>query len=301
MKKVVLLLALLLSACNYRVEEHDNDNRPIGKGDTAFPIHFPQAASLNVNPATDNGIFYHGGPIITGTVNVYLIWYGNWTGNTAPSILTNLMTNIGGSPYFNTNTTYYNSNQAHVSNSVFLNGQSSDNYSQGTSLNDSKIETIVSDAISQDKLPLDDNGVYFVITSADVNETSGFCTEYCGWHTYGYIGGKTLKYAFIGDGDFCPDLGSCEQQQNSPNGNPAADGMASVMAHELEEATTDPMLDAWYDKDTSGECADKCAWSFGATYETTSGAAANMRLGNMDYLIQQNWVNAVGGYCDIKY
>src|SRR5437868_1286083 len=30
-----------------------------------------------------NGISYRGGPVMLGTVNVYFIWYGNWSGNTA--------------------------------------------------------------------------------------------------------------------------------------------------------------------------------------------------------------------------
>jgi len=28
---------------------------------------------------TGNGINYHGGPVIKGTMNAYFIWYGNWT------------------------------------------------------------------------------------------------------------------------------------------------------------------------------------------------------------------------------
>jgi hypothetical protein len=35
------------------------------------------------------------------------------------------------------------------------------------------------------------------------------------------------------------------------------------------------------------ENADKCAWTFGSTYITGSGAKANMKLGAYDYLIQQ--------------
>ena len=76
--------------------------------------------------------------------------------------------------------------------------------------------------------------------------------------------------------------------------------MASIIAHEAEETTTDPDLDAWYD--TSGmENADKCAWTFGTVYKTSNGAYANMLLGGKDYLIQRNWVNASGGYCAISY
>ena len=47
---------------------------------------------------------------------------------------------------------------------------------------------------------------------------------------------------------------------------------------------------------------DKCAWTFGATYSSGSnGAVANVRLGSRDFLIQQNWVNAYGGYCALGY
>jgi hypothetical protein len=67
----------------------------------------------------------------------------------------------------------------------------------------------------------------------------------------------------------------------------------------MEEATTDPDLNAWYDR-RGYENADKCAWTFGTTY-SSGGADANVHLGSRDYLIQQNWVNASGGYCAMSY
>ena len=67
----------------------------------------------------DNGITDHGGPVMLGTtVNVYYIWYGNWAGNTATTILTDLAQNLGGSPYYNINTTYTDAAGTHVSNSL---------------------------------------------------------------------------------------------------------------------------------------------------------------------------------------
>ncbi len=74
--------------------------------------------------------------------------------------------------------------------------------------------------------------------------------------------------------------------------------MASIIAHELEEAVTDPDLNAWYDH-RGAENADKCAWTFGSTY-TANGAYANMQLGSRNYLIQQQWVNASGGFCALS-
>jgi hypothetical protein len=253
----------------------------------------PGEASNRAKPGS-NGINYHGGPLMLGTNHIYYIWYGNWSGNTATTILQDLANSIGGSPYFNINTTYYNGSNVHVSNSVTFGGSTTDNYSQGTSLSDSAIQAVVASALTSGRLAYDTSGIYFVLTSADVTASSGFCTQYCGWHTYGTINGFNIKYSFVGNPDRCPS--ACEAQTTGPNGNAGADGMASIIAHELEEAVTDPNLNAWYD--TRGrENADKCAWTFGTTFPTGNGSVYNMTLGARNYLIQQNWVNASGGFC----
>jgi len=216
--------------------------------------------------------------------------------------LTDLAGSIGGSLYFNINTTYYDGSAHYVSGQVQYAGSTTDNYSQGNSLSDAQIQAIVSSAITRTpsspaRLPKDTNAVYFVLTSADVPASSGFCTQYCRWHTHSTISGLDIEYAFVGNPDRCPS--SCEQQTTGPNGNAGADGMASIIARELEEATTDPDLNAWYDR-RGYENADKCAWTFGTTYKTSNNALANMKLGTRDYLIQQNWVNASGGYFALK-
>jgi hypothetical protein len=206
--------------------------------------------------------------------------------------------NIGGSSYFNINTTYYDANNVKVPNKVNYAGNTTTAYPYGTSLSDSQIQQVVSNAITSGALPKDTKGVYFVLTSSDVTASSGFCTQYCGWHTHGTIGGVDIKYSFVGNPDRCPS--ACEDQTTSPNGNAGADGMASIISHELEEATTDPDLNAWYD--TRGyENADKCAWTFGTTSTASNGSKYNVTWGNRNYLIQRNWVNASGGYCSMSY
>jgi hypothetical protein len=272
----------------------DNDTIPTGRGVGVFnKFQKPDGQGKPTGGGT-NGISYHGGPVMLGQVHAYYIWYGNWAGNSATTILTDLASNLGGSPYWNINTTYKNGANQFISNSFTYAGSTTDAYSLGTALTDANIQTIVSSAISANKLPKDTNGLYFVLTSADVNATSGFCTQYCGWHTHGTIAGSDIKYSFVGNPDRCP--ASCAAQTTSPNGNAGADGMASIIAHEAEEATTDPDLNAWYDT-RGAENADKCAWTFGTTYSASGGGLANMKLGTRDYYIQQNWVNASGGFC----
>jgi hypothetical protein len=270
--------------------------KPTGKG---FAVRDDAPAALNgvqSAAAAAGQIAYHGGPVMTSTsgVNVYLIWYGSWSGNTGLQIIPDFVTNESGSPYYAINTTYYDASKNFVQNLITLSGQANDNYSQGTSLTDAKIKTIVSSAISSGALPLDSNAVYFVLTSQDVNETSGFCTQYCGWHTHGSISSTDVKYAFVGNAARC--ITACAAQSTSPNGNPGVDGMVSVIAHELEEAVTDPDLNAWYFS-SGNENADQCAWTFGTEYTAPNGSKANMHLGSRDYLVQQNWIRATRGKC----
>jgi hypothetical protein len=244
---------------------------------------------------SNNGILYHGGPVMLGTTHVYLIFYGNWTSSSATTILPDWAANVGGSPYFNTNTTYSDGSNHSISNSATFGGAIFDNYSRGSALDDNGVGAVVSTAIGNGSLPLDAHGVYFVLTSSDVAETSGFCTQYCGWHGFETVQSVPIKYSFVGDSTACPF--SCEGVPgNAPNGNEGADGMASIMAHELNESVTDPELDAWYDSN-GNEVGDLCSWIYGSTYTTGNNSVANVHLGARDFLLQENWVNAGGGYC----
>jgi hypothetical protein len=245
---------------------------------------------------------YYGGPVIT-TPTIYIIWYGNWnqTNNTdTPSgqqIVTDWAANIGSSDHFRINATY---TQKPVSGTA-LYGQDY-NYSAGggsittTSLTDANILGIVNESINKGGVPYNPNGVYLVVTSSNVNESSGFCTNYCGWHTSGSATQGKVRYGFVGNAARC--LSSCAAQSTSPNGNPGIDGAISVLTHELEEATTDPdPRTGWVDA-RGQENADKCAWTFGATYAAPGGGYANMHIGARDYLIQRNlWFGGNGWFC----
>jgi hypothetical protein len=276
---------------------------PSGKG---YAIS-PDGGVVPQSQIAGYGINYHGGPVMkakTG-VNVYVIWYGDWAaqgGPNAKAIVQDLLVGTSGSPYYGINTTYYmtsDTKKNRVKNKVNLMGQVDDvAKSLGSALTDANIRTLVSNALTAGTLPKDANGLYFVLTTKDVNETSGFCTQYCGWHTHASILSTDIKYSFVGDAARC--ISSCAAQTTkSPNNNPGVDGMASVILHELEETTSDPDLNAWWDN-SGAENADKCAWTFGTTYDPGNGSMANMKLGARDFLIQRNWVNAPpSGRCDL--
>jgi hypothetical protein len=260
------------------------------------PVHTdaPTAGSTGSLSPISN----HGGPVM-GSVNVYIIWYGNWNqanNSDTPAgqqLVRTFLSNVGGSLYFKINTTYPG-----VTGNVTLKNETTDTGSQGTRLSDQKVANVVSNAISSGKLPSDPSGVYFVLTSSEISESSGFCTRYCGWHTYGTLAGTAIKYSFVGNANRC--LNACSAQMVSPNGNAGVDAMISVVAHELEEAATDPQLNAWYDS-SGAENADKCAWTFGgAQTQASNGSYYNMTIGGLNFLIQRN-LDATDNKCYVSY
>src|SRR5258708_24325535 len=159
--------ALMLLACSSApMEETNSVQQPFELAPHALRLK----DSKPTGGTSGTTIIYYGGPLMLGTVHSYLIWYGNWSGNTATTIIPSFVSSLGGSPYFDINTTYYDASNNHVSGNVVISGQTNDSYSQGSSLTDSSVQMIVSHAITNGSLPLDSNGVYFVLTSADVSE-----------------------------------------------------------------------------------------------------------------------------------
>ncbi|CAF4448357.1 unnamed protein product, partial [Rotaria sp. Silwood2] len=216
--------------------------------------------AARINRAT-NPILYHKGPVMINST-AYVIWYGNWAGNTGVALIEYFLQNIGTHPWWYM-TTEYNQTAG-----IVFGKSTTDNYSQGKTLTDARVLTIVKSAIISGRLPNDTNGIYFVLTAGDVSETSGFCTQYCGWHSYDPA--SKLKFSFVGNpATKCPK--GCSPQPLSPNNNLGADAMISVIAHEATEAVTDPALNAWYDA-SGQENADKCAWTFGNTSTASNGA-----------------------------
>src|SRR5262249_13818931 len=158
--------------------------------------------------------------------------------------------NIGASPHWGINTTYYDTTGNHVLNSVAYGGLWYDKYySQGKALDEGKVRKIVQSTIDGNQLPSNTNAIDMVLAAQDVSESNSWgmlCGttkgDYCGYHDHS-VGGTDLKFAFIGNSSRC--AAQCMASANwfvSPNSNLPADGMITVMTHELEETITDPDL-----------------------------------------------------------
>jgi len=273
----------------------------------------PPAGSTSANRYP---ITYHNGPVMTGVSKIVVIWYGNWNqsnGTDTPAgqqIILDALYGLSAAPA--TGMTNYAGVTTGASSSLGLYTQSGGasvtaissptvvQYTQPTSatygsytLTDATVQSLVAAYASTAPDP---NAIYLVLSSSDIGESSGFLTAYCGWHTYSTVGSTTVKYGFIGNPN--KTLAACNVNTAgaSPNGNPAVDAMISVIAHELEETSTDPLLNAWYNRQQY-EDGDMCAWTFGAapklvssTDPTRNGSYYNVTLPTATAGVSRNYL-----------
>ena len=284
----------------------------------------PPAGSTAANRSP---ITYHNGPVMTALSKIVVIWYGNWAQPTGTDtaagqqIIRDALFGLSAPP--STGFTNYTGITTGASSGLGVYTQTGGSavaqvssptlieYPQpisaaygGYVLTDASVQALVTSFASSAPDP---NAIYLVLSSSDVSESSGFLTAYCGWHTYTTVGSTAVKYGFIGNPNKTLTACNVNTAGVSPNDNPAVDAMVSVIAHELEETVTDPLINGWYNR-SQAENGDMCAWTFGnAQTKLANGSYYNVTLptyggGSRHYLIQRAlartsskcYVNATG-------
>lgn len=133
--------------------------------------------------------------------------------------------------------------------------------------------------------------LYLIYTPDGENTcwNTGSCSysQYCGWHTATTRNNQKVIFAHMPYGG---RPGCSFSSSESPNNFPAADVVASVTSHEIAEAITDPLLNAWYDAD-GNENGDKCAWQYGSVTFPGRPGKPNQLWGGYPFRMQQEWSN----------
>jgi hypothetical protein len=315
----------------------------------------PPPGSFDLLTPFSGAIQYQNGPVLTQPTHIYAIWYGAWQNSTTPPILEDLLSSVGNSSYFTTDTVYYqlgnpialnkfpdagnmdagvttmrgflrsinrpaprnllleagmpeagdeagsdvgtDAEKHYVSSDITLITNYMVGYPNGATLYDSDMVPLIANTLYNNKVSIDPNGIYFIFTSSDVNVYYGLfqlCSDFCAYHSDGFINLTHITYALVGDTANCLDICSATGKymsygyEHSPNENWSADAMASAMVHELVETMSDPYSDGWFDL-YGNENADKCAYVYLNLYGTKNGSVANTRIGDRDWLIQSNW------------
>eukprot|EP01035_Chromulina_nebulosa_P028855 gene28855-38154_t len=179
-----------------RLPTFSTSKKPSSFRPSKVPSLLPTTSQLpSATPTLGNDIQYHmGKTIITGTVNLYNIYYGNFV---LPNYLQQtrrlidyFSSNVGNSSWYKTLSKYYQVNnvdgsKTYASTSVVL--KKSINVFPGAkriTITDSDIvNTILSQFNSASKpLPVDTNGIYVVIFRGDFNY-DGWLRSWCGFHS----------------------------------------------------------------------------------------------------------------------
>ena len=233
---------------------------------------------------------YNGGPVMTGTTNVYAIFWEP-TGNvssTYHSLIERYFTDVGGTGLYKNNTQYTDSSGNASSNTTLVGSWVDSTAYPESPLLDSDIQNEVSRAQSANGWTSSIDNIFFVFTEAgedlcaDSSQTQCASNTFCAYHNF--FGSNTIYAAMPYAASF-----SCNGGQG-PNSDQAADETINVTSHEQMEAATDPLLNAW--TDSSGqEIGDKCAWTFGSV--NTDGS--NVNWNSHPYLVQEEWDNAQSG------
>ncbi len=105
-----------------------------------------QSGAIGEAVVTGNGIEYNGGPVMLGPHNVYFIWYGNFSGNSALTILPDLINGLAARST-SIPTQPMGMPPRNIANTVTMAGQIFDNYSQGTALNGTTFNNVLLYAI----------------------------------------------------------------------------------------------------------------------------------------------------------
>jgi hypothetical protein len=247
---------------------------------------------------------YHGG---TGGVGVetapkvYVVFWGSqWIGNDPSgeaAIVQNFLGSAGGSAWLNSVTQYC---QGVASGTTFcagggtaagntnpvLAGVWNDNQSAAPSRpaqSDFAAEAARAAAYFGNTTATSNASVQYVIATATGNNSSGFGTQYCAYHSstsssYGNVAYTNLPYI--------TDAGaSCGANFNGLGPNA---GITIVGGHELAETITDQFPSTGWLDGSGSENGDKCAW-----ISSGQGAATNVQFASgATFPVQSLWSNA---------
>lgn len=251
----------------------------------------PEGVTTPVRDGTVPGTYansappaYQGGKMLSGTVKVNPIFYGDQWQTGYQAKMTAFLQQLSGTSYWEvvngySYTSLYINTPTYVSSTV-----------HGTFLSQAAVQGLVNDAITPSNQP-DAQTIYVIYTGDEVyvgnGASSQLCTTYAGYHTaasFTWLNGNAstttleIPYAFIGSPQFCNthsylnpppvDAGAgALEWEHSVNGS-VIDEAISTEEHQLAETVTDPFplvgQRAWYP-----EIGEPCLWNPGPS--TLSG------------------------------
>jgi hypothetical protein len=231
------------------------------------PVYAPPSAQAQVYPASygSGNLSNHGGPQISSASFVAIYWNGQVANSRQTSLgygtvagqIAAFLTNFSGANYSDSPYDDYTVIQQYgihdvISPSLPSGVTLQDTQASKSVIKDRDIQSYLSGLFTSGRLSANASALYGVYFPPGMNVSlQGMsCSSFCGYHSYFNFRGMNIKYAVFPYLD-CP---AC-----SLAGRSVADMLTIVTSHEIREAVTDPLLNAWYDR-SGYEADDKCAW-----------------------------------------
>ena len=262
-----------------------------------------------------SNLSYHGGVGGIGVETapaVYIVYWGSQWNNNDPSgeaaIQQNFLNGVGGSSWNNSVTQYC---QGVASGTIFCNGAGTaagnptgvlkgfwyDNASAAPSRptqSQLAAEAVAAAAHFGNTAAGSNNSTQYVISTSTGNNSSGFGTQYCAYHSSTSSSSGNIAYTNY---PYITDAGaSCGANFNGLGPNA---GITIVGGHEFAETETDQFPNGGWLDGAGAENGDKCAW-----ISSGQGASANITLSTGTFAVQSLWSNAFNsgaGGCVLSY
>jgi hypothetical protein len=249
------------------IRSHDDTEPVIGRPSNTATVY---RASYGLGKLTD-----HGGPEIANAGFWAIYWNSSVAGSTnAASSYGTIQAQIqafiqsypDGANYDRSSSDDYEiiqqyGSHANIANTLPYLGVTVDSQATVSTISDAQIQSYLATLFTQGVSPSSSTsyGIYFPPGMQVTMGSSASCSSFCGYHNYFTYNSTTIKYAVF------PYL-NCSGCTLS--GLTVGDMLTIVASHEIREAVTDPMLNAWSDL-FGYEADDKCAWHH--LYQTASG------------------------------
>jgi hypothetical protein len=249
-----------------------------------LPMGTDRMPARQARASTQVNVSYHGGPVLAGTTNIFAIFWQptNNVSSAYHSLIQLFFGDIGSSSLYHNNLQYTQTGGGAPSNAV-LAGTFVDTaaYPESPVL-DSDIQNEVLHAQSVNGWGSVPNSIFFVFLQRkqdlciDSTLTNCASNTFCSYHS---VMGTNTVYAAM---PYAASFGCQVAGQTRPH-NDDADLTIATSAHELMDAVTDPLQNAWFDN-VFNEISDKCFLQFGL-----------LTVNGHTYSVSQVWDNALHG------
>jgi hypothetical protein len=166
----------------------------------------------------------------------------------------------------------------------------------GDCMTDAQIQAKIAAVMSANGWTGGMNKIFVLYTSSNQGScmtsanTNCAYVQYCAYHSSFPSGGQTVIYTNIPYGNPTGCEAGSETTPNQLNGDIAA----NAASHEINQAATNPLGNAWFDDATGNENADNCVFTFGnPSWGTGGGVGAQMWNGTI-FDVQEEWSNHRG-------